>query len=77
MDNILARDLIHAHSVPGVEDSFTKYIDFRISTLHNYLEQADSLSQINKIQGKIEELRKLRGLKQECAAILNKGTQNG
>ena len=46
-------------------DALEKYMNYRVEELHKLLEQQDKISDINKAQGAIKELRRIKTLREE------------
>ena len=54
-------------------DALEKYMNYRVEELHKLLEQQDKISDINKAQGAIKELRRIKTLREEVIAKARNG----
>lgn len=55
---------------PKLFKAFQDYLDYRIALLHKDLEQVSTESEMKKIQGAIQEIRKLQSLDKIVEGIL-------
>jgi len=65
MDKQFYRKMLPLVNDPAVYDLLQEYIDARIEQYRDHLEKLGGWEEIQKMQGKIAELRRLQHLKEE------------
>jgi len=65
MNKELARDLSYVVNVKVNYDSLLAYMDFRIEELKNRLVSASNMEEVKSLQGAIEEIKRLKTLRDE------------
>ena len=61
----VAKELLKVVNDKKTMDALEKYMNYRVEELHKLLEQQDKISDINKAQGAIKELRRIKTLREE------------
>ena len=64
----VAKELLKVVNDKKTMDALEKYMNYRVEELHKLLEQQDKISDINKAQGAIKELRRIKTLREEVIA---------
>lgn len=65
MDKETAKDLLKFVNDPWVLNDLHKYMKYRLDVLYKKFEYADSLDEMRKLQGAIEEIKRLKNLREE------------
>ena len=61
----VAKELLKVVNDKKTMDALEKYMNYRVEELHKLLEQQDKISDINKAQGAIKELRRIKTLRED------------
>ena len=69
----VAKELLKVVNDKKTMDALEKYMNYRVEELHKLLEQQDKISDINKAQGAIKELRRIKTLREEVIAKAKDG----
>ena len=69
----VAKELLKVVNDKKTMDALEKYMNYRVEELHKLLEQQDKISDINKAQGAIKELRRIKTLREEVLAKARNG----
>ena len=69
----VAKELLKVVNDKKIMDALEKYMNYRVEELHKLLEQQDKISDINKAQGAIKELRRIKTLREEVIAKARNG----
>jgi|TARA_A100001388_G_scaffold47414_1_gene31337 hypothetical protein len=69
----VAKELLKVVNDKKTMDALEKYMNYRVEELHKLLEQQDKISDINKAQGAIKELRRIKTLREEVIAKARNG----
>ena len=67
-----AKKLLPLVSVKKNTDILEAYMEYRVAELHKLLEQHEDIYNINKAQGAIQEIRRLKTLRDEVIARAEK-----
>ena len=68
----VAKKLLPLVSVKKNADILEAYMEYRVAELHKLLEQHEDTYNINKAQGAIQEIRRLKTLRDEVIAKAEK-----
>ena len=68
----VAKKLVPLVNVKKNTDALEIYMDYRIDELRKLLEQHEDIYSINKAQGAIQEIRRLKSLRDEVIARAEK-----
>lgn len=68
----VAKQLLPLVNVKKNTDALDVYMEYRVAELHKLLEQHEDIYNINKAQGAIQEIRRLRTLRDEVIAKAEK-----
>jgi len=68
----VAKQLLPLVNVKKNTDILEAYMEYRVSELHKLLEQHEDIYKINKAQGAIQEIRRLKTLRDEVIARAEK-----
>ena len=69
----VAKELLKVVNDKKTMDALEKYMNYRVEELHKLLEQQDKICDINKAQGAIKELRRIKTLREEVIAKARNG----
>jgi|TARA_R100000541_G_scaffold48577_2_gene55652 hypothetical protein len=68
----VAKQLLPLVNVKKNTDALDVYMEYRVAELHKLLEQHEDIYNINKAQGAIQEIRRLKTLRDEVIAKAEK-----
>ena len=68
----VAKKLLPLVNVKKNTDILEAYMEYRVSELHKLLEQHEDIYKINKAQGAIQEIRRLKTLRDEVISKAEK-----
>jgi len=68
----VAKQLLPLVNVKKNTDILEAYMEYRVAELHKLLEQHEDIYKINKAQGAIQEIRRLKTLRDEVIARAEK-----
>ena len=68
----LAKQILPLVNTKKNTDILELYMDYRVNELHKLLEQHEDIYNINKAQGAIQEIRRLKTLRDEVLAKTEK-----
>ena len=68
----VAKQLLPVVNVKKNTDALDVYMEYRVDELHKLLEQHEDAYNINKAQGAIQEIRRLKTLRDEVIAKAEK-----
>ena len=68
----VAKQLLPIVNVKKNTDALDVYMEYRVAELHKLLEQHEDIYNINKAQGAIQEIRRLKTLRDEVIAKAEK-----
>ena len=68
----LAKQMLPLVNTKKNTDILELYMDYRVNELHKLLEQHEDIYNINKAQGAIQEIRRLKTLRDEVLAKAEK-----
>ena len=68
----LAKQMLPLVNTKKNTDILELYMDYRVNELHKLLEQHEDMYNINKAQGAIQEIRRLKTLRDEVLAKAEK-----
>jgi hypothetical protein len=68
----VAKQLLPLVNVKKNTDILEAYMEYRVSELHKLLEQHEDIYKINKAQGAIQEIRRLKTLRDEVISKAEK-----
>lgn len=63
MDIKLAKTII-TDFLPHIKETIGEYVDYRINVLYQRLEHAPDISEVNKLQGAIAELKTFKNIRE-------------
>lgn len=68
----VAKKLLPLVSVKKNTDILESYMEYRVAELHKLLEQHEDIYRINKAQGAIQEIRRLKTIRDEVISRVEK-----